>query len=68
MKEVSYNKPNCYYFFPISKTSALFVKIFALCFLFSLLNTKTLTNNPNTKVYSLKHNQFSHLCHIKTLF
>jgi hypothetical protein len=33
-----------------------------VCFLFSLLNTKTLTNNQNTKVYSLKHKTSFHIC------
>jgi hypothetical protein len=41
------------FFFLFSKTSALFV--------YSLLNTKTLTNNQNTKVYSLKHETNFHI-------
>jgi dolichyl-phosphate-mannose--protein O-mannosyl transferase len=48
------------FFFLSPKLQLCFLK-FLLCFLFSLLNTKTLTNDLNTKVYSLKHKTSFHI-------
>jgi hypothetical protein len=62
MKEASYNEPNCYYFFLVSKTSALFVKNF--CFVFFIFSSKYKNiNKPyiNTKVYSLKYKTSFHI-------
>jgi hypothetical protein len=62
MKEASYNEPNCYYFFLVSKTSALFVKNF--CFVFFIFSSKYKNINKlyiNTKVYSLKHKTSFHI-------